>query len=311
MAKRRRFSRWRRLPGVYRFGDEKPSDPHQEPQRLTLYLSGTVLDLADMQALRLGFPDAQEYCTELLLRAIEAEHVREHMADVESKRGPLEGLHEIAEDTEYLAELRAAGSVRTRPGAVPAAPPADGTPETLVPIDVDRREAVSGITFVDAPEPLVPVVVNAPPTPPTCPAVPEPPPAAPVGRAVEVVLRHAGQAGDDPFAFLPCLRRGESVPPAEVADLAQALHELERDCRGARSLDRTLTFALHRLAFESQILQTDAWPGAFDVWSVDMVRAVQEAVERILSGQDIRYYGTPGDGPAPADPTRPHPEPPR
>ena len=55
-------------------------------------------------------------------------------------------------------------------------------------------------------------------------------------------------------------------------------------------LDRRLAFALHRLAFESQILHTDAWPGAFDAWTVDTLRAVQEAVERILSGQDIRYY---------------------
>ena len=110
--------------------------------------------------------------------------------------------------------------------------------------------------------------------------------------SADVILRHAGQAGDDPYAFLPCLRRGESVPPAEVAELAQALSELERDYRGAPSMDRSLTFALHRLAFESQILATDAWPGAFDVWTVDMVRAVQEAVERILSGRDIRYYPT-------------------
>src|SRR5437763_17147902 len=83
LSKRRRFSRWRRLPGVYRFGDDKPTDPHQEPQRLTLYVAGTVLDRAEMQAIRHGLRDAQEYCTEILLRAIDAEHVREQMADVE------------------------------------------------------------------------------------------------------------------------------------------------------------------------------------------------------------------------------------
>jgi hypothetical protein len=38
------------------------------------------------------------------------------------------------------------------------------------------------------------------------------------------------------------------------------------------------------------VLHTDAWPGAFDEWTVDTLRAVQEAVERILSGQDIRYF---------------------
>ncbi len=103
-------------------------------------------------------------------------------------------------------------------------------------------------------------------------------------------MRHAGQAEDDPHAFLPALRRGAAVPASEVAELAQALHELELEHRDKPEMDRRLTFALHRLAFESQILHTDAWPGVFDLWTVDMLRAVQEAVERILSGQDIRYY---------------------
>jgi hypothetical protein len=101
------------------------------------------------------------------------------------------------------------------------------------------------------------------------------------------------QAEEDPQAFLPSLRRGDPVPPSEVAELAQALHDLEMEFRDCPAMDRRLTFALHRLAFESQILYTDAWPGSFDVWTVDMLRAVQEAVERILSGQDIRYYPEP------------------
>jgi hypothetical protein len=111
----------------------------------------------------------------------------------------------------------------------------------------------------------------------------------PLSPAAWTVIRHAGQADDDPYAFLPCLRRGEPVPAGEVAELAQALHQLEIEHQAAGAMDRRLTFALHRLAFESQILHTDAWPGAFDSWTVDMLRAVQEAVERILSGQDIRY----------------------
>ncbi len=111
--------------------------------------------------------------------------------------------------------------------------------------------------------------------------------------AAMVVMRHAGQGEEDPQAFLPSLRRGDPVPPSEVAELAQALHDLEIEYRESPVMDRRLTFALHRLAFESQILHTDAWPGAFDLWTVDMLRAVQEAVERILSGQDIRYYPRP------------------
>ena len=60
------------------------------------------------------------------------------------------------------------------------------------------------------------------------------------------------------------------MPPAEVAELAQALAASWRMPRDPpRSMDRRLAFALHRLAFESQILHTDAWPGAFDAWTVD------------------------------------------
>ena len=116
----------------------------------------------------------------------------------------------------------------------------------------------------------------------------------PISPAAEVILRHAGQGEDDPRAFLPSLRRGEAVVLAEVAELAQALCALEAEYRDARVLDRRVAFALHRLAFEAQVLHTDAWPGLFDAWTVDTLRAVQEAVERILSGQDIRYF--------PADP---------
>jgi hypothetical protein len=54
-------------------------------------------------------------------------------------------------------------------------------------------------------------------------------------------------------------------------------------------LERRLAHALHRLALESQVLHTDAWPGAFDKWTVDAIRAVQAAVERILSGEAGAY----------------------
>jgi hypothetical protein len=50
---------------------------------------------------------------------------------------------------------------------------------------------------------------------------------------------------------------------------------------------------LHRLSLESQVLLTDAWPGVFDERMIAAIRSVQEAVERILSGQDIRYYSNP------------------
>jgi hypothetical protein len=273
------------LPGVYRFGNDKPTDPNLEPQRLTLYLPGTILDRAEMQAVRLGYTDSQEYCTDLLAKAVEEEYVREHMADVESKRGPLEGFQEITDDAEYLVDLREAATARKHDPPKVAEPRAEGSES----IHRDAHETVE-ISYIETPESRpdgsTPARISASP-----PVAFDPSEVVDGGMAAEVIMRHAAQAGDDPHAFLPSLRRGESVPPSGVAELAQALAELERLCRGKPYMNRALTFALHRLAFESQILQTDAWPGAFDVWTVDMVRAVQEAVERILSGQDIRYYG--------------------
>ena len=40
------------------------------------------------------FRHVQEYCAELLARAIEIERVKQHVAQVEARRGPLEGLSE-------------------------------------------------------------------------------------------------------------------------------------------------------------------------------------------------------------------------
>ncbi len=119
--------------------------------------------------------------------------------------------------------------------------------------------------------------------------------------ALEILGRHVGWVADD-WGFLPCLRRGEAVPPIRVSELTRALGELEEELRGAELLDRRTAHALHRLALESQVLLTDAWPGVFDDNAVAAIRTIQEAVERILSGADIRYY------PAPAEPgsERPH-----
>ena len=113
--------------------------------------------------------------------------------------------------------------------------------------------------------------------------------------ATDVISRHAG-SGEDQWGFLPCLRRGEPVPPVKSAELIYALNQLEEELKGADTIDRRTAHGLHRLALESQVLLTDAWPGVFDERVITVIRTVQEAVERILSGQDIRYY------PAPAGP---------
>ncbi len=111
------------------------------------------------------------------------------------------------------------------------------------------------------------------------------------GPAAQVVLRHAASGNDDPTAFLPLLRRGESVGEATAGELLQALNALEVEYRDARAIDRKVAYALHRLAFEGQVMHTDAWPGALDPATVNLLRVVQEAVDRVLSGEDIRYYG--------------------
>jgi hypothetical protein len=278
VAKRPRYSRWRRLPGVFRFGEKQRPDPNLEPQRLTLYLTWSQLDAAEALAAEAGGLTIQEYCTGLLQEALEAARIRAQVANLEAQRGVLEGLHEIADDPEYLAEwqaqVEAQAQARDRGEAVRLESP--GGP---VSIPVPGPE--------ELPEPEVGEDAGALPAPAPEPAVP----ATRLSPAAEVVLRHAlleGEGGDGP-SFLASLRRGEAAGVAAVAELARALHDLEKESREATMIDRRLVYALHRLAFEAQVLHTDAWPGAFDDWTVDTVRAVQEAVERILSGQDIRY----------------------
>ena len=107
--------------------------------------------------------------------------------------------------------------------------------------------------------------------------------------AAEILSSHVAM-NDDEWGFLPCLRRGEAVPAAKVTELEGALLRLEVELRGSTTLDRRIAHGLYRLALESQVLLTDAWPGVFDARVIQAIRTVQEAVERILSDQDIRFY---------------------
>lgn len=265
MARQRpQYSRYRRLPGLYRFHERKPDDPNEEPQRLTVYLTGTLLDLAEAQARRAGLGTAQAYCEDVLRRTIEAERDRGRVEDVEARRGPMEGLKAIADDPEYLAELSASQPRSAK----------------------DKEKDQGGGAPVPAPAPPAAEWEWLP---------PDPAPAGP-SAAADVVLRHAGLGGDDPEAFLPALRRGEPIGAEVAQELLQALAELEAEFRDAPRLDRRLAYALHRLAFEGQVLLTDAWAGAAEATTVDVLRVVQEAVDRVLSGEDIRYFS---EGPAP------------
>ncbi len=116
MAKRPRFSRWRRLPPVFRSGEHRPIGSGNEQDRIILYLPSRILDLAEALAEKAGVAAVQDYCSRLLTRALEAEQVQQKVAQFEARRGgPLEGLKEIAEDADYLAEWQAA--IRREAGA--------------------------------------------------------------------------------------------------------------------------------------------------------------------------------------------------
>jgi hypothetical protein len=297
VAKRPRFSRWRRLPPVFRSGEHRPIGTGNELDRIILYLPSRLLDLAEALAAKAGVPAVQDYCERLLAQAIEAEQVRQKVTAFESRRGPLEGLKEVADDPDYLSEWR----VRAEPKPAPLPePPGDAITVDLVLSDGDDPTMQipsedEGITWEEDRSEEAPA--GPPEEPERLPSsapvpiatTPRPTVRVPADRnALEVLWRHVGHDGDD-LAFLPCLRRGAAVPATKSAELLHALTQLEFAHRGAEVLDRRMAHALHRLALESQVLLTDAWPGVFDAKMIATIRAVQEAVERILSGQDIRY----------------------
>jgi hypothetical protein len=248
LAKRSRHL-WKRPNGSFRLGQGKPVSGNFDEQRLTLYLPAFVLDQAEEQAYRAGYPTVQQYCASLLRDAIEDVRRREQAAEAEAKRGALVGFHAITEDPEYLVEWNASA-----------------TPRERLDVHVIGPDGENWKQQADA-------MISAEPSP-----------------AALVVLRHAAVGSDDPEGFLATIRRGESVPEAAAGELLQAINALEVEYRDARALDRRVAYALHRLAFEGQVLHTDAWPGALDESTVTLLRIVQEAVDRVLSGEDIRYY---------------------
>jgi hypothetical protein len=285
-----------------------------------------ILDLAEKLAEKDGAASVQEYCSQLLVKAIEDAKVRHKVADFEARRGPLEGLKEIASDPDYLAEWSQRQARKLREpagpdsgnnvsGSKPDTPdlvfldepidrltvdqPADSRieSETEAETEIETQaeteiEAGAGIRLGSDSEPLqvrIEMVDRSVPTVALKPTVL----LMSNESALEILGRHVGWEPDD-FGFLPCLRRGEAIPAAKVAELARALGRLEGDLRGSELIDRRTAHALHRLALESQVLLTDAWPGVFDEHVIAAIRRIQESVERILSGEDIRYYPDPG-----------------
>lgn len=338
MPKRPRFSRWRRLPPVFRSGEHRPIGTGNEIDRLILYLPARSLDLAEALAEKAGIPAIQDYCELLLNQALEAERDRQKVIEFEARRGPLEGFKQVASDPDYLAEwqleaenrpapppppvvdalsvdfvlaeeaeagekFEAAARTGTTPHADPhhqAGLPAANEAHDIAWIDENAPagEEVESVEVQPGGFEIEPASLPGPPAPvrPTVRAAADP-------DAVEIVRRHAGFSRED-RGFLPCLRRGVPVPPVQSNELIRALNQLELEHRDATVIDRRLSHALHRLALESQVLLTDAWPGVFDARMIAVIRAVQESVERILSGQDIRYY--PRNAAKPATPEPPH-----
>ncbi len=263
MAKRPKRSLWRRPYTSFRLGEDKAPNPDLDEQRLTLYLPSGLLDWAESHAMRHRETSLQAFCARLLQEAIETERAKVQLSDAEARRGAFEGLAEISDDPEYLAEWSA--SIHGQPPG-PTIRTNRKVEVTLTPSDEDEIEfpPIRGL-----PIPMGESILS---------------------NAAMCVLKHGATGADDGSAVLPCLRRGESVQPAAAQELMMALNQLEAEYKGLAGIDRRVAYALHRLAFEGQVLHTDAWPGSFDAATVDFLRYVQEAVDRVLSGEDIRYY---------------------
>ena len=242
MAERPPYSRFSRLPGLYRIGEHKAPDPHEEPLPLTVYLPGRLLDVAETLAARHGAASIQDYCEGLLRMAIEHEDAAAKAQAVLVTQGTFESLDDMASDPQYLAEWNAKAH--------------GSDPEPTRQVRFANDDADDGTAF-----------------------------------ARSTVFRHAGVGDDDPCSFLSALRRGEGVSPEVADELIGSLRDLEQRLAGVERLDRRLAYALHRLAFVGQVLLTDApSEAAADPAAVDRVRLVQEAVDRVLSGEDIRYF---------------------
>ncbi len=251
MSKPLAYSRWRRLPGVHRITEQRLPDHRAEPQRLTLFVPGWVLDEAERLALQSGARSVQEYCETILREAIEHKTQGPSRPAGEPRFSGHLDLDEIASDLHEIAGWPASQPALKNFGPEP----------TYRALAARRPEGDAEMT----PEPS--------------------------SEAVEVVLRHAGFSDEARTGLLPGLRRGEPISPPQAEELLRALMTLEQALRDQPNIDRRLAYALHRLSFESQVLLTDAWPAlASDQATLDVLRMVQESVERVLSGEDIRYY---------------------
>ena len=103
-------------PPVFRTGEHRPIGTGNELDRIILYLPARSLDLAEALAEKAGIPAIQDYCGRLLNQVLESEKDRQKVIEIEARRGPLEGLKQIAADPDYLAEWQLESESRPAPG---------------------------------------------------------------------------------------------------------------------------------------------------------------------------------------------------
>jgi hypothetical protein len=110
-----RFSRWRRLTGAHRILEKRLPTHRAEPQRLTLYLPGALLDDVEALALRAGRADVQAYCEALLARAIVAEAERVRDESRSAAVHALTSIEQMARDEAAMEEWSAASTIVVEP----------------------------------------------------------------------------------------------------------------------------------------------------------------------------------------------------
>ena len=242
MSKQLRYSRWRRIQGLHRVTDQRLQTHRDEAQRLTLYLPGRLLDLAESLAIQSGNVTTQEYCESVLSRALEAEAASAEADRSRRLDGPLLVIDEVAQDVVFAQSTQRTDGLRLPgPRTASTSLPKFVTPKT---VEADRFEAA-------------------------------------VHRLKAEVEPASSSLAQE--TMLGCLRSGTPVGAAIAATLFDVLEVVAEQLRRSDEIPTGLCHLLFRLAFEPQVLLTEAWPQlAGDPTTLRAVRTVQELVESIL-----------------------------
>ncbi len=249
MAKRRKRIR-PRVPGTFQSYQKEGLNVSSEPQRIVLYLPIELLDRIEQRALTEGMDSLQRYCEQLIINAF---------GDLDQRPKP---KFESSPD-----------------------PPVVRNALRSLDENLDLIESLSEAEEAMPSQQEEIRVASAPTSTMLFEAIPEI-----VDDAVATILQHAGINDPQQRGLLSRLRASDQIDPNAFFGLWNALEQLENSLRESPILDRRLGFALHRLGFEGQILVSEPVSGTvFEEHVIQFVRLIQEKVDRILSGQDIRY----------------------